>query len=140
MARRIALSDVIEPAAGAAARVGAGERRADERGGVHQLWNSDEYRNVWWCVPLDALGHTGIRDAASIETARALLCRIKRHADPVLRHYGWTCKHLHEHVGGPGGMCYHDNQGTADISLQLRTQALHRSARTAVAVCAPTLL
>lgn len=114
----ISLSDVIEPAAGAS------ERKKDEqaRGGVHQLWNSDEYRNVWWCVPLDSLGHDGVKDQASIETARQLLLKIKRHADPVLRHYGWTVKHLNEHVGGPGGMCYHDMQGTADITLQLRVR------------------
>jgi hypothetical protein len=55
-------------------------------------------------------------------TARALLRLIKAHADPVLKHYGWTVKHLHEHVGGPGGMCYHDGHGTADISLQLRAR------------------
>ncbi len=114
MASFLDMAGVIEPS------VGAGERRAEGRSGVHQLWASDEYRNVWWLVPLDALGHSGIRDPASIDTARALLRRIKAHADPVLKHYGWTVKHLHEHVGGPGGMCYHDGQGTADISLQLR--------------------
>ena len=72
------MANVIEPAAGAAARVGAGERRADMRGGVHQLWASSEYRNVWWVVPLDALGHSGVRDPASIDTARALLRRINQ--------------------------------------------------------------
>ena len=111
------MRNVIEPADGAAASVSAGDR-----GGVHTMWISNEYRNVWWVVPLDSLGHDGVRDAGSIATARALLQRIKRHSDPVLRHYGWTVKHLKEHVGGPGGMCYHDNQGTADISLQLRVR------------------
>ena len=111
------MRNVIEPADGAAASVSAGDR-----GGVHTMWSSNEYRNVWWVVPLDSLGHDGVRDAGSIATARALLQRIKRHSDPVLRHYGWTVKHLKEHVGGPGGMCYHDNQGTADISLQLRVR------------------
>ena len=53
-----------------------------------------------------SLGHNGVRDKASIETARALLNRIKLHSDPVLRHYGWTVKHLQESVGGPGGMCF----------------------------------
>ena len=109
------IRDVIEPAHGAA-------KAATDRGGVHTMWASDEYRNVWWCVPLDSLGHDGVKDAASIETARALLKKIKRHSDPVLRHYGWTVKHLKEHVGGPGGMCYHDNAGTADITLQLRAR------------------
>ena len=111
------IRDVIEPASGAARKASDGNR-----GGVHTMWQSDEYRNVWWCVPLDGLGHKGVKDAASIDTARKLLQRLKRHSDPVLRHYGWTVKHLKEHVGGPGGMCYHDNQGTADISLQLRTR------------------
>ena len=111
------IRDVIEPANGAAARVSS-----DDRGGVHTMWQSDEYRNIWWCVPLDSLGHDGVKDEESIETARTLLKKIKRHSDPVLRHYGWTVKHLKEHVGGPGGMCYHDNQGTADISLQLRVR------------------
>ena len=111
------MRNVIEPTNGAAASVAAGDR-----GGVHTMWSSNEYRNVWWVVPLDSLGHDGVRDAESIATARALLQRIKRHSDPVLRHYGWTVKHLKEHVGGPGGMCYHDNQGTADISLQLRVR------------------
>ena len=109
------IRDVIEPSAGAARRVAG-----DDRGGVHTMWNSDEYRNVWWCVPLDGLGHGGVQDKASIGTAHELLTKLKRHSDPVLRYYGWTVKHLKEHVGGPGGMCYHDNQGTADISLQLR--------------------
>ena len=71
-------------------------------------------------MPLDGLGHDGVKDAASIVTARNLLKKIKRHSDPVLRHYGWTVKHLQESVGGPGGMCFHDGQGTADITLQLR--------------------
>ena len=57
---------------------------------MHTLWQTDEYRNVWWVVPLDGLGHDGVKDAASIVTARSLLKKIKRHSDPVLRHYGWT--------------------------------------------------
>ena len=111
------IREVIEPASGTAKRV-----LTDDRGGVHTMWASDEYRNVWWCVPLDGLGHDGVKDMASIATARKLLQKIKRHSDPVLRHYGWTVKHLKEHVGGPGGMCYHDMQGTADITLQLRVR------------------
>ena len=109
----LTLQSVIEPSAGA-------ERTKEKRSGVHELWNSDEYRSVWWTVPLDGLGHDGVKDAASIAEAQRLLARLKKHSDPVLRHYGWTVKHLKEHVGGPGGMCYHDNQGTADITLQLR--------------------
>jgi len=109
----LSLTSVIEPSAGA-------ERTKEKRSGVHELWNSDEYRSVWWTVPLDGLGHDGVKDAASIAEAQRLLARLKRHSDPVLRHYGWTVKHLKEHVGGPGGMCYHDRQGTADITLQLR--------------------
>ena len=109
----LTLQSVIEPSAGA-------ERTKEKRSGVHELWNSDEYRSVWWTVPLDGLGHGGVKDAASIAEAQRLLARLKKHSDPVLRHYGWTVKHLKEHVGGPGGMCYHDNQGTADITLQLR--------------------
>ena len=76
-----------------------------------------------WCVPLNALGHSGV-DRDSIPAARGLLQRLKLHVDPILRRRGWRVKHLHEHNGrGPGGMCYHDLQGTADISIRLRAVA-----------------
>jgi hypothetical protein len=45
----LSLTSVIEPSAGA-------ERTKEKRSGVHELWNSDEYRSVWWTVPLDSLG------------------------------------------------------------------------------------
>ncbi len=36
---------------------------------------------------------------------------------------GWRVKHLYAHAGrGPAGMCYHDGQGTADITLRLRAR------------------
>ena len=72
---------------------------------------------------LNALGHSGV-DRDSIPAARGLLQRLKLHVDPILRRRGWRVKHLHEHNGrGPGGMCYHDLQGTADISIRLRAVA-----------------
>ena len=40
------IRDVIEPASGAARKASDGNR-----GGVHTMWQSGEYRNVWWCVP-----------------------------------------------------------------------------------------
>ena len=109
------MTDMIEPREGAEPRVAE-----DRRHGVHRLFGSDEFCNVWWCVPLNSLGRDGV-DKESIEPARRLLHRLKLHADPLLRLRGWRVKHLHEHYGhGPGGMCYHDLQGTADISIRLR--------------------
>ena len=93
----LSLTNVIEPSAGAERK-----KQEEKRSGVHSMWSSDEYRSVWWCVPLDGLGHDGVRDAASIAHAQRLLARLKKHSDPVLRHYGWTVKHLKEQVGGPG--------------------------------------
>ena len=102
--------EVIEPpTASASPRTSAGD--------VHTLWQTDEYRNVWRRMPLARLGHDGVKEGG---VSSNLLKKIKRHSDPVLRHYGWTVKHLQESVGGPGGMCFHDGQGTADITLQLR--------------------
>ncbi|EOD27376.1 hypothetical protein EMIHUDRAFT_254332, partial [Emiliania huxleyi CCMP1516] len=114
-ARFTNLTDAIEPRDGAEPRVGD-----DKRQGIHRLFGTTEFCNVWWCVPLNALGHSGV-DRDSIPAARGLLQRLKLHVDPILRRRGWRVKHLHEHNGrGPGGMCYHDLQGTADISIRLR--------------------
>lgn len=142
-ARFTNLTDAIEPRDGAEPRVGD-----DKRQGIHRLFGTTEFCNVWcvsflccgstgtggnssedpcgwrrWCVPLNALGHSGV-DRDSIPAARGLLQRLKLHVDPILRRRGWRVKHLHEHNGrGPGGMCYHDLQGTADISIRLRAVA-----------------
>lgn len=109
------MADVLEPVEGGGA----------QRSGLHSL-QSDEYSNVWWCVPLAALGRSAV-DEASVEQARRLLRRLKLHADPILRARGWRVKHLIEHVRpGPSGMCYHDGEGAADISIRLRSSCSHR--------------
>jgi hypothetical protein len=54
-------------------------RRPDD---PHSL-QGEEYDTIWWLVPLDDKGKSGV-DRASIHTARALLRRVnRRHHGPV---------------------------------------------------------
>jgi len=81
----------------------AGALRSTET--THSL-QSAEHDNVWWTCPLDALGRHGV-DSSSLSEAKALLDRVKLHADPILRARGWRCKHLKEIEGKTcGGVCW----------------------------------
>ncbi|KAJ1445079.1 hypothetical protein M885DRAFT_579845 [Pelagophyceae sp. CCMP2097] len=68
-----------------------------------------------------------IEDGYRPEVVRALLARVARHVNPILRARGWRCKRLCESTSRyASGVCYSNRRGDADaastiIQLNVRT-------------------